>query len=255
MKFELRMGAEYEGEAPSDRARELIGALGSGLQMRMSMVYDQRLREIAADGNRTFEFRWREYDFGGEVNGEPVPEPPGHDAMVERLLARSARVRTTELGQPVAVEYEDPEVERLGGAFGRMPGALPVYLPERPVGAGDRWEGRIELPLEMPGGPRSVPFRLEHTLREVRPGPDGPVAVIEVRGSYSSLEQAAGGDDAAAAMHFEATIAGSAEFDIDAGWFRDGRYEIDMYAVEGLDEGSIHLTGHATGALAGLGRE
>jgi hypothetical protein len=74
------------------------------------------------------------------------------------------------------------------------------------------------------------------------------VAVIELSGRFSNL-QGAERPGFGAPLHMEASLTGSALFDIDRGRYVGGYYEIDMFAVHAESGVELQLTGHATGTL------
>ncbi len=249
LAFDIRMRAEYAGEVePDERTRRVLDALASGMGIRTAVEYEQRLTEVSPDGTRVFEVRWRDFDFSGEIAGQPIPPPPLHVQSTRELLSQRARVRTTATGRTKDVAYDHPGLAGLGRQFEQLEGAMPTYLPERPVGVGDGWSGVAEFPLGLaPDGGGTLTLTLEHRLAEVRPGEDGPIAVIELSGSYSRLK----GIETfmGAPMHMEASLIGSTLFDIESGRFVGGRYEIDMFALHAAEGIEIQLTGHANGKL------
>lgn len=250
LSFDMDVRAEYSaGAVPNARARRLMQSLGPGIQMRTVMVYEQELTEIAADDTRVFEVRWDDYRFSGKVGGDEVTPPPGADEAVQRILSQTALVRTTARGQTVDVRYETPAFAQAGQELRAVQNALPTLLPERPVQPGDHWTGETELPLRMPTGENGMmKLQLRHTLREIQTGPAGPIAVIDLQGSYSDLEGARA--QAVLPMYLEATLTGTARFDIQAGRFNGGEYQVDMFALNtGEKGGELRLTGHATGEL------
>jgi hypothetical protein len=251
LTLELRIQAELEeGARPDREARSLIEALGSGIRMHTVTEYDQELERVEEDGTRVFEVRWRDYRFEGRVGDKPVPPPTGHTEAVRDLLARPARVRTTSRGRTLNIDYGHPDLARLAGGAGGPGGAVPAHLPDRPIAVGERWRSVAELPIDLPGGgTRALGFDLEHTLREVRSGPDGPIAVIGFEGSYSRSAGTGDGSEAGLPSHLEATLGGSALFDIRRGRFVGGRYEMDMFALHSGPEGAIELVGRADGRL------
>lgn len=255
LSFEIRMRAEYRGTAePDDRTRRLIEALSSGMVLRTAMEYQQTLAEVEGDGTRVFDVRWHDYEFAGEIGGKPVPPPPAHVEATRQLLANTARVRTAPTGRTLEVSYSDPRLSALTRSFETLEGALPTYLPQRPVSVGDRWTSTARIPVGATGagGLRSLALELTHELAEVREGPDGPIAVIRLRGSYSQLE-GMGEPMLGAPMHIEATLTGATEFDISKGRFTDGHYEIDMFALHADRGVEVELIGHADGDLQLLG--
>jgi hypothetical protein len=122
-------------------------------------------------------------------------------------------------------------------------------LPDAPVRIGDSWAGRASFPLGPGlGGEESMELDLVHTLRELRKGTEGPIAVIGISGSYSRLQ---GIEDAGlgSPLHMEASLTGSSLFDVQAGRFVGGEYEIDMFALHSTPQVEVQLVGHASGKL------
>ena len=250
LSFDMDIRAEYsDGDIPNGRARRLMQSLGPGIQMHTVMEYEQELTNVEPDDTRVFEIRWDDYRFSGKVGGDDVTPPPQADEAVDRILSQTALVRTTARGQTVDVKYDAPAFARAGEELRAVQNALPTLLPDGPVQVGDRWTGETELPLRLPTGESgTVKVEMRHTLREIRPGPAGPVAVIDLQGSYSDLEGARAG--AILPMYLEATLTGTARFDIEAGRFGGGEYEVDMFALNtGEEGGELRLTGHASGEL------
>jgi hypothetical protein len=95
-------------------------------------------------------------------------------------------------------------------------------------------------------------LELEHTLLEVRPGEERAVAVIGLSGTFSNL-QGIEESGFGAPLHMEASLTGSALFDIDHGRYVGGRYEIDMFALHAEGGVEVQLTGHANGTLEAVG--
>ena len=255
LSFEIRMRAEYRGAVqPDERTRRLIDALSSGMVLRTAMEYQQTLAEVEDDGTRVFDVRWRDYEFAGEIGGKPVPVPPAHVEATKQLLASSARVRTAPTGRTLEVDYSNPGLSALKRSFETLEGALPTYLPQRPVSLGDRWTSTARFPVGATGsgGIGSLALELTHELAEVREGPDGPIAVIRLSGSYSQLEGMSE-PMAGLPMHLEASLTGDTEFDIAKGRFIDGHYEIDMFALHADRGVEVELIGHADGDLGLLG--
>ncbi len=250
LSFDMQMRAEYtlEGE-PQAAARDWIDLLKSGMGLRTSVEYEQRLVRVADDGTRAFEVRWYDYHFAGRVGDREIPPPRGQLELVEALLTQTARFRTTPSGRTIEVSHSDPRIARLAAGWQPLEGGIPTSLPEGPVAIGDRWTNSAQIPVGMPtGGAESMTLELEHTLVELRDGPHGPVAVISVKGSYSRLHGL--GDLALGQpLHLQATLIGSSLFDINQGRFVGGRYEVDMFALHAEGGVELQLTGHANGKL------
>ncbi len=250
LSFDMRMRAEYtvEGE-PVAPAQDWIDLARSGMGLRSSVVYEQKLVEVADDGTRAFEVRWHDYQFSGRVGEREIDPPRSQLELVTLLLSQSARFRTTPSGRTIDVTHSDPRIARLAAGWQPLEGGVPTSLPEQPVAIGDRWTSTAQIPVGMPtGGPASMTMELEHTLAELRDGPHGPVAVIAVKGSYSRLR---GLDDLALnePLHLEANLSGSSLFDVNQGRFVGGRYEVDMFALHAANGVELQLTGHANGEL------
>lgn len=250
LDFDMHMRAEYRGTGePDARTRQLMETLASGMGLRTAVEYEQELVEVARDGTRTFEVRWHAYELTGDIGGRPVSPPPGHAESVRDLLSQTARVRTTPVGRTVDVAYSHPRIAQLARRLAQMEGPAPTYLPEEPVEVGDRWSSVARFPVGLSaGGEVGVTLDLEHRLVELREGPDGPVAVIELSGSYSRL-QGAEAFGFGVPMHLQASLTGSNLFDITNGRFVGGHYEIDMFALHAAEGVEIELTGHADGDL------
>lgn len=248
LTFDIRMRAEVKGGGQADsEAQNLIAMLAEGMTLRSVMDYEQRLVAVGPDGVRTFQVRWNDYDFTGELAGREIPPPAGHVALTRDLLSQTARVRTTAAGQTVGVDYTHPRLAGLARSFEQTDGGMPTYLPDRPVSVGERWVGTARIPLGLGGGAgSSLVLELEHTLREVRDEPGGPVAVIDLAGRYSQLEAH---DDFTFGipLHMEATLTGWSLFDLERGRFSGGHYELDMFALHADGGIEVHLTGHADG--------
>ncbi len=247
--FDLDMRAEYVGEGAIDEgARQLIDALAEGMSVSTAVEYDQRLMAVARNGERTYDVRWHDYEFRGRIGDSEIPEPPGRAEATRDLLASSAaRVRTSPTGQTLGVEYSNPRA----GAFARQfeQAGMPTYLPEAAVRVGDSWTGRASFPLGAGmGGKGSMELDLVHTLKELRQGPTGPIAVIEISGSYSQLQ---GMEEVGLGvpLHMDASLTGSSLFDIGQGRFVGGSYQIDMFALSASEGVEVQLTGHANGKL------
>ena len=248
--FDIQMRAEYQGSAELDvRARQLMETLAKGMGLRTAVEYEQRLVKVAADGTRTFEVRWRDYDFTGDIGGQPIAPPPQHLESTRELLSRVALVSTTPTGRTLAVEAQHPGLAGMAKRFEQMEEAMPTYLPEQAVGAGDRWTSVANFPLEITaGGTGSMALELEHELVAFREGREGPIALIALAGDFSRLqgiEAVAGG----VPMHVETSLTGSTLFDVARGRFVEGQYEIDMFALHAADGVEIQLIGHANGRL------
>ncbi|UCF18158.1 MAG: hypothetical protein JSU87_09330 [Gemmatimonadota bacterium] len=250
LAFDIEMRADYAGPPQRDAGvRQLLETLAEGMVLRTALDFEQRLKSVGADGTRTFDVRWHDYAFRGDVGGRPIPPPPGHLDATRELLSRSAEIRTTATGQTLAVDFDHPRLAELAERIERIEGAMPTYLPEVPVAVGDSWTSVAHFPVELtPGGLGSLDLRLEHTLVELRTGVGGPVAVIELRGSYSRLQGLEEGG-AGIPIHLQAAMTGRTRFDVAAGRFVDGHYEIDMFALHAADGIEIQLTGHANGTL------
>ncbi len=250
LSFDLQMRAEYtvEGE-PMAPTQDWIDLARSGMGLRSSVEYEQKLVDVAGDGTRAFEVRWHDYQFSGRVGERQIAPPPGQQELVSILLSQTARFRTTPSGRTIDVTHSDPRIARLTAGLQPLEGGVPTSLPEGPVAIGDRWTSTAQVPVGMPtGGPTSMTMELEHTLAELRDGPHGPVAVIAVKGSYSRLRDS---DDLSLAepLHLEATLSGSSLFDVNQGRFVGGRYEVDMFALHAASGVELQLTGHANGKL------
>ncbi len=254
LAFEIEMRADYAGPPQRDAGvRRLLETLAEGMVLRTALEYEQRLKTVEADGTRTFGVRWHDFDVGGDVGGRPVPPPPGHLGTTRELLSRSAEIRTTATGRTLAVDFAHPGLAKLAEQIERIEGAMPTYLPEVPVKLGDSWTSVARFPVELaPGGLGSLDLQLEHTLVELRPGEEGPIAVIELRGSYSRL-QGMEEEVAGIPIHLQATMTGQTRFAVAEGRFIDGRYEIDMFALHAAEGIEIQLTGHANGTLELVG--
>ncbi len=249
LTFEMRMRAEYSGVEVDEEARPLIEALASGMSMRTAVEYEQTLAAVEEDGTRNFELRWQSYDFSGTVGEIEVPPPPGYAASASELLSQTALVRTTPTGHIVDVTYSQPRMGGLAGQFRQMRGAMPTYLPEGSVAVGERWSSTTEVPVRLSGDSAStMALELEHTLRELRAGPHGLVAVIDVAGSYKQL-LTMGQVTIGIPMHMEARLTGSTAFDLSRGRYNSGSYEIDMFALHASSDTEIQLIGRADGTL------
>lgn len=251
LSFEIRMRADYAGtSAPDDRSRRLIEALSEGMVLRTAVEYEQTLVEVEDDGTRVFTVRWHDFDYEGELAGEPVPPPAAHVEATRELLKHAARVRTAPSGRTLALSYTNPALRRLGKSFESLKHALPTYLPEKRVRVGESWSSVARFPVGAPGpaGVGSLELELLHELTGVREGPDGPVASIRLSGSYSRMEEP-GEMLAGVPMHVEASLTGETVFDVERGRFSQGHYEIDMFALYAEAGVEIRLTGHADGDL------
>ena len=248
--FQIEMHAEYPGPAADERAKQLMEALQSGMELRTAMEFEQRLTDVAEDGTRTFLVRWHDYQFGGTVGERAIPEPPGHDRAVEALLNSSATMRTTPSGRTLSVSYSGTELQALSESLQQLNRSMPTYLPERPVKVGDGWKSVTDFPTALaPGGAGlKMSLELEHTLEEVRQGPDGPIAVVSLRGSYSRL-QGVESSTVTAPMHVQLEMTGSTRFHIEDGRFTDGDYQLDMLAVQNVKGVDLEIAGHANGRL------
>ncbi len=248
LSFDIRMRAEIQGDGqPNPGAEEFVAMLAEGMALRTVMEYEQRLMAVEPGGVRTFEVRWHDYEFKGELAGKEIPPPSGLVASTRDLLSQTAMVRTTAAGRTVEASYSHPRLARLARSFEQTDGGMPTYLPETPVAVGDRWRGSARIPLGLGAGAgSSLVLDLEHTLRDVRSGPSGPVAVIDVAGRYSQL-QAEDEFTFGIPLHMEATLTGSSLFNIAEGRFTGGHYELDMFALHAEGGVEVHLTGHADG--------
>jgi hypothetical protein len=248
LTFDIRMRAEIQGGGqPDARAEQLIAMLAEGMALRTVMEYEQRLQSVAADGVRTFEVRWHDYDFKGELAGKEIPPPPDLIASTRDLLSQTASVRTTASGRTVEANYSHPRLAGLTRSFEQTDGGMPTYLPEAPVAVGDRWTGSARIPLGLGAGAGgSLVLELEHTLREIHEGPSGEIAVIDLAGRYSQL-QTEEEFTFGIPLHMEATLRGSSLFSISDGRFTGGHYELDMFALHAEGGVEVHLTGHADG--------
>lgn len=250
-RVEFRMDIRVElgkTDIPDDRGRQLMQALDPGIHMRTTMEYEQELIDVGPEGLRTFELRWRDYEFQGSVGGQAIEPPRGHESALQDLLAEPVLLRASPQGKTESVEYAHPRLAR-AGALGGVQGALPAQLPDRPVAVAEQWGGSVDLPIELPSGGRAtLTFDLEHTLSRVMEGPSGPVAVIAVSGSYARLS---GVEEMSSEMpmHLQASLQGEALFDVDAGQFISGDYEVDLFALHASEGVELQLTGHATGTL------
>jgi hypothetical protein len=248
--FDIDMRAEIAGQGePDAAARQLMDALASGMKLRTTVEYERKLVDVAPDGVRTFEVRWHDYQFTGELGGREIPPPAGYVAAVRDLLSQTARVRTTPTGRTIEVTYSRAQSAGLAGNVAQAEGPMPTYLPEEPVEVGDRWTSTAAIPLNMAiTAAGELTLELEHELREVREGPEGLIAEIELTGTYSQLQgvEAAGANPP---LHMQASLTGSSLFDIGRGRFVGGRYEIDMFALHASKGVEIQLTGHANGNL------
>ncbi len=246
LAFDIRMRAEISGQGePDERTKRLMRTLASGMEMRTAVEYEQRLVGVDTDSARIFNVRWHDYQFSGKLGDEEIPPPPGYLESMRGLLSQTARMRATPTGRTLDVTYSDPRLSGLASGLDR--GGMPTYLPEHAVVVGDSWSSTADIPLGMGAG-GVLRLRLDHTLREIRPGPDGPIAVIELAGAYSQLqgfEESGFGEP----VHVQASLTGSSLFDIDRGRFVGGRYEIDMFALHAAEGVEIQLTGHANGGL------
>ncbi|HSG81700.1 MAG TPA: hypothetical protein VLC48_05585 [Gemmatimonadota bacterium] len=249
LAFDLDMRAEYKATGTvDDGLQRLIGALEEGMIVRTAVEYDERLVAVDPDGARTFDVRWHDYQFQGQIGDKPIPEPPGRAEATRDLLAASAaRVRTDPTGRTLAVEYSNSRARALVRQFEQA--GVPTYLPEIPVRVGDSWTGRASFPLGTGlGVEESMELDLVHTLSEVRQGPSGPVAVIGISGSYSRL-QGIENVGLGSPLHMEASLTGSSLFNLQEGRFVGGQYEIDMFALHATPEVEVQLVGHARGKL------
>jgi hypothetical protein len=254
--FVLAMRAEYTGAGAGAgelemeaRARELLAALAKGMEVRSAIEYEQRLAAVEADGTREFRIRWHDYDYTGRIGEQEIAPPAAQLEAARAVLAQSARLRVTPSGRTLSVEYGDARLAAAAQQLERMKGGMPAYLPEEPVKVGDSWSATSEFPVGLtPEGQGTLTLELRHTLREVRQGPQGAIAVIDLAGSYASrLTESALGSGAP--LHVQASLTGSALFDIAGGRYLGGTYEIDLYALQAAGGVELGLTGHANGTL------
>jgi len=245
------MRAAYNSELePDAQTRRLIELLSDGMVMKTAMEYEQTLARVAEDGTLVLDVRWHAFDLDGKIGDMPVPPPPGHVESTKRLLQQTARMRVTPDGRTIDVAYSDPDLAGMTGGVQGPGGTMPTYLPNGPVRVGDSWSSVARFPVGSPGsgGIGSLELELRHRLVEVQHGPEGPVAVIELSGSYSKL-QGVGEMSLGTPMHMEATLSGSTRFDIRRGRFSDGHYEIDMLALHSESGVEVELVGLAQGEL------
>ncbi len=252
--FDIEMRAEYVSEAePDAETRQLLDALASGMGLHTAVEYEQRLVAVEEDATRVFAVRWHDFEFTGDIGGRPIPPPPTQVESTRDLLSQRARVRTTPNGRTIDVTYSHPGLAGLARQFEQLQSALPTYLPEAPVRVGDRWTSVGQFPVGMSAsGAGNMTLELEHTFQELEPGEDGRVALIGLSGTFSNL-QGAELSGLGAPMHMEASLTGSALFDIDHGRYVGGRYEIDMFAVHAEAGVEVQLIGHANGTLELVG--
>lgn len=248
--FDIQMRAEYvsEGE-PDARTRQLMETLASGMGLRTGVEYEQRLSAIEGDGTRVFEVRWHDFQFAGDIGGRPIPPPPIQVESTRDLLSQRARVRMTPSGRTIEVTYTHPQLAGLARQFEQLESAMPTYLPQTPVRVGDRWTSVGQFPVGLAAdGAGSMALELEHTFLELRTGEEGRIAVIGLSGTFSNLR---GAEESGfgAPLNMEASLTGSALFDIDRGRYVGGSYEIDMFAVHAEGGVEVQLTGHANGTL------
>ncbi|MDP2576919.1 MAG: hypothetical protein Q8W48_04360 [Candidatus Palauibacterales bacterium] len=251
MVFRIEMRADYSGAgAMEDRARQMIEALASGMELRTSIEYEQRLTAVDPDGTRTFAVTWHDYKFEGKVGDRSIPPPPGHTEATRALLSGTATMRTSPVGRTLDVRYSSPELEALGGRFRELNESMPTSLPGEPVAVGDSWTSvtPFRTGLEPAGDSAVTNLEVQHMLREVLDGTDGPLAVIELSGSYSQL-QGLELPGVASPMHVQFTVTGSALFDITRGRFAAGSYQLDMFALHAVNGVELQLTGFANGTL------
>ncbi|UCC71189.1 MAG: hypothetical protein JSV86_12425 [Gemmatimonadota bacterium] len=250
LELDIRMRAEYASDGqPDPRTQQLIEALAEGMGLHTAVEYEQRLAAVEEDGTRAFEVRWHDFEFTGDIGGRPISPPPIQVESTRELLSQTAQVRATPTGRTIDVTYTHPGLAGLARQFEQLEGAMPTYLPERPVRVGDRWTSVGQFPVGLsPSGAGKMTLELEHTLFEVRAGDQGRIAVIGLSGTFSNLQ---GIDEAGfgAPMHMEASLTGSALFDIDQGCYVGGHYEIDMFALHAEGGVEVQLTGHANGSL------
>ncbi len=254
LTFDIKMRAEYvsSGE-PDARTRQLIETLASGMGLETAVEYEQKLVELEDDGTRVFEVRWHDFEFSGDIGGRPIAPPPVQVESTRDLLSQTARVRTTPTGRTIEVTYTHPRLAGLARQFEQLEGAMPTYLPERPVQVGERWMSVGQFPLGASAdGTGSMTIELEHRLLEVRQVDEGPIAVVEVSGKFSNL-QGIETTGFGVPMHMEASLKGSSTFDIERGRYIGGHYEIDMFALHAEGGVEVQLTGHANGNLELVG--
>ncbi|NIN72402.1 MAG: hypothetical protein GTO46_10895 [Gemmatimonadetes bacterium] len=253
LTFDIQMRAEYVSDTePDAQTRQLLEALASGMGLHTAVEYEQRLATVEGDGTRVFEVRWHDFEFTGDIGGRPIAPPPTHVESTRDLLSHRARVRTTASGRTIDVTYSHPGLAGLARQFEQLQSALPTYLPEAPVRVGDRWTSVGQFPVDLSASAAgNMTLELEHTLLDVRPGEEGAVAVIGLSGTFSNLQ---GVEESrfGAPLHMEASLTGSAQFDIDHGRYIGGRYEIDMFALHAEGGVEVQLTGHANGTLAAV---
>jgi hypothetical protein len=252
--FDMRMRADVAGDGElGEQGRRLMEALAEGMTIQTVVEYEQRLIGVASDGVRTFEVRWHDYRFTGKLGDQEVAAPAGYSESLRDLLSQTALIRTTPAGKTIDVTYSHPQLAGLAQKLGQMDGGMPTYLPEKRVAVGDSWRSEVNIPLGMgSGGPEDLTLDMVHTLTDVRQEPGGPIALIELKGSYSQLEgleRSALGTP----MHIQASLTGFSIFDIAEGRFAGGEYEIDMFALSSADGIEIQLTGHANGNLELVG--
>lgn len=105
------------------------------------------------------------------------------DSIFQKV-GRRAVLRFTPRGRPLGVEVGSDAARPVGQALGDVLSGLGLDLPPDSVAPGDRWSGRVALPVRAPDGSRrhaviSVAYRLQAIRQEA----DGPVAHIVFDGS------------------------------------------------------------------------
>jgi len=199
-KFTLSERRQLLFDIPADDPRaQLLSSASQPKQTAIALAATVVSTPVPEDAERRYTAYWLGFNRGGSEGGGLTPVQ--WDSIFQKV-GRRAVLRFTPLSQPLGVEVGSDAVRPVGQALGEMLSGLALQLPPDSVTAGDRWYGRVAVPVRTPDGERrAAVIQVTYRLRAIRPEADGPVAHIEFDGEVVGGGEG-GGEDGFSGRYF-----------------------------------------------------
>lgn len=176
-----------------DISAEVADVADNG-ELTMKMTYD-RVRMLVSMGPVQLDFDSADPDKGGN---NPA------SAALAAMVGKTITVKMTPQGKVLDIEGLD-QLGPQGAGFSKLFDQMFNYFPDKPVGVGDSWEGKMKLPAD---GQMAADMKMVSTLKARKEGK----AIIGVDATMS----------AKGAVSISGKMTGAMTVDEKTGWFEKG---------------------------------
>ncbi len=220
-------------------------ALGAATEVTSTMVLHRTVESVTPDSLR---FRARVEDFQLDVSSQDQRARGQLESMAERARENAVGSRfwltVSPAGEMIRMRREGGATVEGSGVEQSLRQLSFAALPRGPVGVGDSWSGTDSLDASSFGAPvqGTVVTDTRTTLESIDRSGGGPVAVLQVEGTFELHPDTASGGGITGEM--EGSSAQTLRFDIEAGRFLDAEGAQDVtfnLSMPGAQGGSLSV--------------